>query len=212
MPDPTDNDPWADLYADLGVTEKSHRPAAARPAEEYAPADESAPANDAEGDDDEGDDDEGDGQPAGEGGEPGEDGTPKKRRRRRRRGKKKPGEETPAGATATGFDESGDGDEMPEYGRNAAPPARAAQPAEPQRRPVASARPPVDIIDDESGFGAGVEGESADHGDGGGEPIETHGGDASLEGATTEMTRELLANWNVPSWEELVRGLQRPNH
>ena len=33
-----------------------------------------------------------------------------------------------------------------------------------------------------------------------------------LEGATTEMTRELIANWNVPSWEELVTGLHRPNH
>ena len=30
------------------------------------------------------------------------------------------------------------------------------------------------------------------------------------EGATPEMTRELIRTWNVPSWEEIVTGLYRP--
>lgn len=30
------------------------------------------------------------------------------------------------------------------------------------------------------------------------------------EGTTPEMTRELIRTWNVPSWEEIVTGLYRP--
>jgi hypothetical protein len=29
--------------------------------------------------------------------------------------------------------------------------------------------------------------------------------------ATPEMTRDIIANWNVPSWEEIVAGLHRPD-
>ena len=31
------------------------------------------------------------------------------------------------------------------------------------------------------------------------------------EEATPEMTRDIIANWNVPSWEEIVAGLHRPD-
>ena len=182
MPDATDNDPWADLYADLGVTEKPARPAAAH----AAPADETATDESAEGD--EGDDDSD--EEAGDGTATADDGTTKKRRRRRRRGKKKPGEEGAPGTegAADGTDEN----ETPEYGRHAAQPT-------PARQPVASSGSgdyENDIDSDDSTAPAEVSAEA----------------ERPLEGATTEMTRELIANWNVPSWEELVTGLHRPSH
>jgi hypothetical protein len=31
------------------------------------------------------------------------------------------------------------------------------------------------------------------------------------EEVTPEMTRDIIANWNVPSWEEIVAGLHRPD-
>ena len=34
---------------------------------------------------------------------------------------------------------------------------------------------------------------------------------SSVEEVSTEMTREMIANWNVPSWEEIVTGLYRPD-
>ena len=182
MPDATENDPWADLYADLGVTEKPARPAHAAPTDEAA-TDESAEAE--EGDDD-GDEE------AGEGTATSDDGTPKKRRRRRRRGKKKPGEEggSAEGATGDGPDEN----ETPEYGRHAAQPTPARQPA--AVAPVGDFENDIDSNGDDEAQPAEVSAEA----------------ERPLEGATTEMTRELIANWNVPSWEELVTGLHRPSH
>ncbi len=183
MPDATDNDPWADLYADLGVTEKPARPAAAAHA---APADEAATDESAEGE--EGDDDSD--EEAGDGTATAEDGTPKKRRRRRRRGKKKPGEEGAPGAEGAG--QPGDDTETPEYGRHAAQPAPARQPA--------AVAPTGDYENDIDADGAAAPAEVSAE------------AERPLEGATTEMTRELIANWNVPSWEELVTGLHRPSH
>ncbi len=188
MPDATDNDPWADLYADLGVTEKPARPAPAPHAEAAHPgdtADESA-----EGDDgDEDSDTEG-----GDGVATADDGTTKKRRRRRRRGKKKPGEETAPGSEGAG--QPGDGpdeNETPEYGRHAAQPTPH--------------RSPAPVADYESDIDAESETDDA------GQPAEVSAeAERPLEGATTEMTRELIANWNVPSWEDLVTGLHRPSH
>ncbi len=186
MPDATDNDPWADLYADLGVTEKPARPAPAPHAEAAHPGD--AADESAEGDDgDEDSDTEG-----GDGVATADDGTTKKRRRRRRRGKKKPGEETAPGSegvTGDGPDEN----ETPEYGRHAAQPTAHRSPA-----PVADYESDID-----------AEGETDDAG----QPAEVSAeAERPLEGATTEMTRELIANWNVPSWEDLVTGLHRPSH
>lgn len=197
MPDAPDNDPWADLYADLGVTEKPAKSVhAAQEATTHVPADEAEPGDEpafgesadgddgAEGDESDDDSDTEAGAPAGPEGD--DDGTKKKRRRRRRRGKKKPADGEPVAAGAP----AGDADEMPEYGRNAAQ----------DYTPAHAARLEGDIDS---------EAESDDE-----EPAEEVGGEAErpLEGATTEMTRELIANWNVPSWEELVTGLHRPNH
>ncbi len=183
MPDATDNDPWADLYADLGVTEKP-----ARPAHAAAPTDEAATDEPAEGE--EGDDDSD--EEAGDGTATADDGTTKKRRRRRRRGKKKPGDESTGteGATGDGPDEN----ETPEYGRHAAQPAPARQPV--TTAAVAQTGDYESDIDSDSDTPAEVSVEA----------------ERPLEGATTEMTRELIANWNVPSWEELVTGLHRPSH
>ena len=185
MPDATDNDPWADLYADLGVTEKPARPKsapaphAAAPEEYASPADESAEAVESEDGDEDGDEE------AGEGVATADDGTPKTRRRRRRRGKKKPGDEATGEAAADTADDT----ETPEYGRHAAAPV-------PARQPVAVAAYEDDAEGDDEAAPAEVSAEA----------------ERPLEGATTEMTRELIANWNVPSWEELVTGLHRPSH
>lgn len=35
--------------------------------------------------------------------------------------------------------------------------------------------------------------------------------DESVEGASPEATREIISNWNVPSWQEIVAGLYRPD-
>lgn len=35
--------------------------------------------------------------------------------------------------------------------------------------------------------------------------------DDSVEGASPEATREIISNWNVPSWQEIVAGLYRPD-
>ena len=40
-------------------------------------------------------------------------------------------------------------------------------------------------------------------------PEETAGRGVEEE-VTPEMTRDIIANWNVPSWEEIVAGLHRP--
>jgi hypothetical protein len=155
----TNDDPWADLYADLGVTDKPTY----RAPEPLPPAVEENFVSSEDEDDDEGEDTEIDGvSVAGSGeGDGEEDPNKKKRRRRRRRGKKKPGEATSdeAPREVVAILENGEEDAEPE------------------------------------------------------EELETAGTpEPALEGATSEMTRELIANWNVPSWEEIVAGLYRPNH
>jgi hypothetical protein len=166
MSDPND-DPWADLYQDLGLSDQ----AAAKPtppplppedsasprAEEAENGDTFAMAGDDEGGDDDGPDDEAEGGEAGEG-QPGEEG-PKKRRRRRRRRKKKPGEVAANGEAGVAPVAEGVADEV------------VAVPA----------------FDEEEA-----------------EPV------AEGEEVTPEMTRDLIANWNVPSWSEIVAGLHRP--
>ncbi|MCZ2342699.1 MAG: hypothetical protein LC104_13055 [Bacteroidales bacterium] len=39
---------------------------------------------------------------------------------------------------------------------------------------------------------------------------ESYADDSDHEGTTPEMTRELIRTWNVPSWNEIVAGLYRP--
>lgn len=121
-------------------------------------------------------------QPAGEGQEE-QPGTGRKRRRRRRRRKKGGGAEAPAG-------EAGE----------------AAPAAEEAEEPVASYRGSVRVTaprpePEEGGF----EDEAA-------EVAEESGGVslAAEEDAGGEMLRDLIANWNVPSWDDIVTGLYRP--
>jgi len=165
MPNTTSaDDPWADLYADLGVTE---RPAV--PVQQFEAAPESDDQNAEQADDEDGDEDaEGaDGAPP----ELDEDGNPKKRKRRRRRRSKKKGEE--AGPAPTLYE----GNEPP------------------MRAPVRVAAP----VSEESELQSDDE-----------DAEETVPVESALEGGTSEMTREMIANWNVPSWEEIVTGLYRP--
>ena len=169
MTDP--NDPWADLYQDLGLTTNepaAQPPAPPPPAEEpaalhYADAEDgdtfALSADEEAGDD--GPDDEADGEPGAEGA-PGEEGPKKRRRRRRRRKKKGPGD------------------------------AVAGEPAAVGIAPVAEAVP------DEVGFAPADDDEAI-------EPVGETG-----EEVSPEMTRDLIANWNVPSWSEIVAGLHRP--
>ncbi len=56
---------------------------------------------------------------------------------------------------------------------------------------------------EEDGFEAEAEPET---------PLEAEGPEpAGVEEVTPEMTRDIIANWNVPSWEEIVAGLYRPD-
>ena len=184
MPDPLDNDPWADLYKDLGVegNEKPKATVATHPKPAPAPevesseealVDEGIDGDDA--DDPEGEyesDEASEGDAPGEGGAEDEPGTKKRRRRRRRRSKKKPGTDTPG------------------------------EVAEGEVTPVAT-RTPVVIVPD-----AEAEEEFED------EYVEEEVAEtvtSSVEEVSTEMTREMIANWNVPSWEEIVTGLYRPD-
>lgn len=168
MPDKTPNDdPWADLYADLGVTERPS-PIPATFATSPEVDDQSGDASDedeAEGDD------EADG---GEGAPPelDEHGNPKKRKRRRRRRSKKKGDEV--GPAPTLYDNN-------------------------EPLPRVAARAPAIVDSEEPEL-------SAEEDDG----EETVPDVSALEGGTSEMTRELIATWNVPSWEEIVTGLYRP--
>lgn len=52
--------------------------------------------------------------------------------------------------------------------------------------------------------------ESETQHDGDEEEPEAITGPGVEEEATPEMTRDIIANWNVPSWEEIVAGLHRP--
>lgn len=119
----------------------------------------------------------------GEEGQPGEGqpGTGRKRRRRRRRRKKGgPGEGT-AGETA-----------------EAAPAAGEAE------EPVASYRGSVRAAARPEPEEGGFEEEAAEVGEEGGVPL------AAEEDTGGEMLRDLIASWSVPSWDEIVGGLYRP--
>jgi hypothetical protein len=166
MTDSSENDPWADLYADLGVTEK---PATKSNHATPEPID----FINADDEEDDGDDTEVEGMVLGEGESEDEPGTKKRRRRRRRRSKKKPEGTLNADGTTTEANED------------------AGEPT------LTSEADEETSIDDSA-----YEDEE--------EPAKTL--EPVLEGATNEMTRELIANWNVPSWEEIVTSLYRPNH
>ncbi|HET6573957.1 MAG TPA: hypothetical protein VFG68_10175 [Fimbriiglobus sp.] len=65
---------------------------------------------------------------------------------------------------------------------------------------------------EESGAtGEGEEGDSETQLEEDEEESEAAVGRGVEEEVTPEMTRDIIANWNVPSWEEIVAGLHRPD-
>lgn len=193
MTDPDDD--WGDLARELGVQKPT------TPAPEEASATEPAPeavedepefadglADESAAGDEDAEGEAGDGEGDGPGGEeaPGEGqpGTGRKRRRRRRRRKK--GGAAEGGETA----DAGIADEpAPSY--QAAARAPVATPAVTVAAAAAAAEP---AEDDEGG----------DEGEFGG-PVP-----AVEEDTAGEVLRELIATWNVPSWDEIISGLHRP--
>ena len=169
---PDEPDPWADLYADLGVDAQS--PPGNQPRPSFLGT---VPTGDLDALPVEGEaDDSGE---SGEG-ELDEDGQPKRKRRRRRRGRGRKGE-------AEGGD---DGDAMlPAAGEPIVLEAPAAYDAEGGDFDAPQAA--AEAGDEES--------DSPDA------PR-----DYGVEDATPAATRELIADWNVPSWQEIVAGLYRP--
>ncbi|MBN9519041.1 hypothetical protein J0H58_11075 [bacterium] len=194
MTDPDDD--WGDLARELGVQKPSTPPdEQPEPVAAHHAADPEAAEGDqeefaeglvdeaaaAEDADAEGEGDAGDA----EGGEdaPGEGqpGTGRKRRRRRRRRKK-------GGAEGEAADATGIADEpAPSYQAAARTPAPARAPA-----PVAAAADEADV----------EPGEDDDEVGGAVSPAE--------EDTAGEVLRELIATWNVPSWDEIITGLHRP--
>lgn len=184
MPPAPDNDPWADLYADLGVDNAKSASPAAAPDDEPEPAPADALDADAESDD-------ADGDPAA-GGETelGEDGLPKRRRRRRRRRGKKVDGVVGEAATAEPADPDAD-DEAP---------ARPARPA-----PLHLGAP--------AGFdAAGEELDDLDADDAPAEEfVEDEEAVNEVEETSAAAARAMIADWNVPAWKDIVAGLYRPD-
>jgi hypothetical protein len=192
MTDPDDD--WGDLARELGVQKPSTPPgeAAPEPRAEHEPeAAEGEQEEFAEGladeplmaEDAEGEADEGE---AGEGDaaggtEGGDEGPPGtgRKRRRRRRRRKKGG---PEGAEGT---DAGIADEP-------APSYQAAGRAPVAVAPAMAAAEPAEA-DEEAGDAAEVGGAVS--------PAE--------EDTAGEVLRELIATWNVPSWDEIISGLNR---
>lgn len=184
MTDPLDsNDDWAELAREFALD----KPAPAEPAPEEAEA-EAAPVEAVEGAPEEGEaeDDFEDGDeaaPADGESAPEGDGTggTGRKRRRRRRRRRKGGD---AAAPALVRDE-GDEGEAPD------------EAAEPEPEALAET--------DEAEALARDEGDEAEDYDP--EPAPLH----AEEDTASEVLRELIATWNVPSWDSIVSGLYRPN-
>jgi hypothetical protein len=111
----------------------------------------------------------------------GQPGTGRKRRRRRRRRRKSGGQPVDAAAGA-----AEDGSEEAETTE-----AAETEPAEGDFEPAT-----------ESGYQDEAEGDS--------DPDVIMGDEETDEDAGGELLRELIANWNVPSWDDVVGGLYRP--
>lgn len=121
--------------------------------------------------------------PAGDG-EPGD--RKRKRRRRRRRRKGAPVEGTEA--VATGPDDDA---------------------AEPDDDEVAEAAEGADASDEDAfadAAGEAADGVGDDEDAGALQPV-----GAQEEDVASDALRELIANWNVPAWDEIIGGLYRPN-
>lgn len=196
MTDPFSDDSWDELSRELGV-EKSP-PSAREPQPEFEDEildslamDVDQTAEDGEYENDEGEEGEGDAPdgadvtPGGEQPDPG-----RKRRRRRRRRKKVAGAEGEAEVAADGeTDEEAPRPIAPARGP-IRPPARQepkyAEPkyVEPEYAEAVYDSGPMD--EEPAGFAPAME-----------------------EDTAGEVLRELIANWNVPSWDSIITGLNR---
>jgi hypothetical protein len=213
MTDPAaSDDDWNDLARELGVTksippplpEPDDREDRAEVTEPHRVPDEATraadevPPIDAEFDDLEpaevGEEYDA-GEAAAEAGEPveageGQPGTGRKRRRRRRR-RRKGG--APAEGAAAGAAEAGESDEAEEEAGGV-----TAEADEPEAEPAGE----IAAAEETDDFDAvGVEDVDAAR-----EP----GARMAEEETGSEVLRDLIASWNVPSWDEIVSGLYRP--
>jgi ribonuclease E len=187
MTDPNDDDTWGELARELEIDKPAAEPpsptgeAVAEDVGEFEDAGlVEAEPGAAEG---EFDAEDAEGEP-GEGG-PGEGppGTGRKRRRRRRR-RKKGG---PAGQPGS---EAAEGAEPVA----AEPEADDAEPVE-RPQPVVRARAEAEVEADD---------DEAEEIEPAAVPL------AAEEDTGSEVLRELIASWNVPSWDDIVSGLYRP--
>jgi hypothetical protein len=214
MPDPArdEDDSWGDLYRDLGMDKPSRSEV---PADEPLPG----PATPADPDDPEA-------EPVGE----------ERPARGQLRGDTEAASE-PADADAefaTGDEPEESDEESEESGAAADAPAEEGQPGTGRKRRrrrrrrkkgaagVAAEAPPAEVAagegtaDEEAGeytvTARVTEDGFADAGDDA-EPDE-EGGAAHLaaeEDTGSEVLRDLIANWNVPSWDDIIAGLYRPD-
>ncbi|MDB5309955.1 MAG: hypothetical protein JWO38_4157 [Gemmataceae bacterium] len=174
---------------------------------------------DAEGGEGEGEPSAGEGQ-AGEG-QPGPGRKRRRRRRRRKKGGAAPGtvETAEAGEAGEAGEEPGAGDETEEPVVPTAAPARPrrdeGRPRRDEGRPPRDEvrpprdevrpgrdedRPPRDEVDEAGADEVGWDTEE----ESGAVPL------AAEEDTGGEVLRDLIATWNVPSWDEIVTGLYRP--
>ena len=183
----TESDDWDELNRELGVSKPA--PGADEPAAEEAELPEAEPFADEAGEAEDAGDAEGgeEGESGAEGGpEEGPPGTGRKRRRRRRRKKKGPGEGLAAPA------ESGD-------------PAGEEEEREPAPSPAPRRSQPVAARAATPEYAEAGEDEGEDEGvDAAGETL------AAEEDAGGELLRDLIANWDVPAWDQVIGGLHRP--
>jgi hypothetical protein len=85
---------------------------------------------------------------------------------------------------------------------------RKAGPAEPGDLAVADADADADADDESGDLTPGFASDDAESDDEAGEPEPV--GVGLADDPTPDAVRDLIANWNVPSWQEIVSGLYRP--
>jgi hypothetical protein len=179
------NDDWDDLARELGVSKSAPQPVPPpNPVEDFAAAEAVEPPADGDGAALEVEiaDAPGEAAPAADG----DAERKRKRRRRRRRRKGAPVEGTEL--VATGPDDDA---------------------AEPDEDEVADAADGTEASDedafaDAAGEAAEDAGDTDDEG-----ALQPVG--AEEEDVATDALRDLIANWNVPAWDDIIGGLYRPN-
>ena len=196
MTDPFSDDSWDELTRELGV-EKTPTPSrepdptteSAEFSEEFGELsgiEVDSQSDEGEFDGDLGDEAEGDA-PDGVDAPPGDEqpGPGRKRRRRRRRRKKGPGEGEGVEGTS---------------GEEAAEPSPPVAPR-PARMPL-----PPRMVREEPEYAEAEYDASSDELEPVGAPLATE----EEEDTAGEVLREMIANWNVPSWDSIITGLNRP--